>query len=331
MEYNISDNNQKYTLNNYLKQRSLNGHSEKILKGLTSPQKYISSMFFYDDYGSELFEQITALPEYYPPRIEINLLKKISGMIKDELSEVDIVELGSGDCSKISVLLDSVSQKYLKTIRYLPLDVCQEAIQKSLSILIKQFPDIKYHGIVADFLTQLYLIPNSRKRIFCFFGSTIGNFSREKAKQLIGEIDSTMNSGDMLLLSFDMVKDKNIIEKAYNDSKGITAQFNLNILKVANKIAKTNFNTDDFQHLAYYNQQHSRIEMHLKAKKDINITCPYLDHNIILKEGETIHTENSYKFTNKSIQNLTKAGQFKFNNIFTDNNNWFSIIQIIKI
>jgi len=287
-------------------------------------------MFFYDDYGSELFEKITALPEYYPPKIEFTLLKKISAIIKNELKGVDIVELGSGDCSKISILLDSVSQKDLKTIKYLPLDVCQEAIEKSLSILIEQFPDIKVHGIVADFLTQLHLIPNSRKRIFCFFGSTIGNFSREKAVQFIKELNSTMNTGEMLLLSFDMVKDKNIMEKAYNDSKKLTAKFNLNILKVINKIAKTNFNTDDFQHVAYYNQKNSRIEMHLKARKNIKISTPYLGQDITLKKGETIHTENSYKFTYTSIRNLIKPGHFTIDKVFTDKNNWFSIIKIIK-
>jgi len=308
----------------------INGHKEKILKGLTSSPKYISSMFFYDDYGSELFEKITALPEYYPPKIEFTLLKKISAIIKNELKGVDIVELGSGDCSKISILLDSVSQKDLKTIKYLPLDVCQEAIEKSLSILIEQFPDIKVHGIVADFLTQLHLIPNSRKRIFCFFGSTIGNFSREKAVQFIKELNSTMNTGEMLLLSFDMVKDKNIMEKAYNDSKKLTAKFNLNILKVINKIAKTNFNTDDFQHVAYYNQKNSRIEMHLKARKNIKISTPYLGQDITLKKGETIHTENSYKFTYTSIRNLIKPGHFTIDKVFTDKNNWFSIIKIIK-
>ncbi len=287
-------------------------------------------MFFYDDYGSKLFEKITALPEYYPPEIEFTLLKKISALIKNELKGVDIVELGSGDCTKISILLDSVSQKHQKTIKYLPLDVCQEVIEKSLSILIEKFPNIKVHGIVADFLTQLHLIPNSRKRIFCFFGSTIGNFSRERAVQFINELNSTMNTGEMLLLSFDLVKDKNIMEKAYNDSKGVTAQFNLNILKVANKLAKTNFKTDDFQHVAYYNHKKSRIEMHLKAKKNINISSPYLDQDITLKKGETIHTENSYKFTYTSIRNLIKAGQFTIDKIFTDKDNWFSIIQIIK-
>lgn len=217
-----------------------------------------------------------------------------------------------------------------KTIQYLPFDVCQETIEKASKQLLEKFPHLRIRGIVADFLTQLHKIPHERKRIFCFFGSTIGNFSPQKAKEFISNLSSVMITGETLLLSFDMVKPKNILEHAYNDNKDITAQFNLNILNVANKHAKTNFNSLDFEHLAFYNRINSRIEMHLKAKKNLEINSPYLDKRINIRKGETIHTENSYKFTHKTIQNLARAGQLEIKNIFTDKHKWFSVAQLCK-
>ncbi|MFO7888741.1 MAG: L-histidine N(alpha)-methyltransferase [bacterium] len=322
--------NPKIKIKNFLPGKSLNGHREKILQGLTSNRKHISSIFFYDDYGSKIFEKITELPEYYLPQKEIIILKQISSELKNNLHNTDIVELGSGDCSKITILLESINSNHRNTIRYLPFDVCQEAIEKSSKILLEKFPPINIQGIIADFFTQLDKIPGKRKRLFCFFGSTIGNFTREKAKEFISNLSDAMKPGETLLLSFDMVKDKDILEKAYNDSKNVTAQFNLNILKVANKHAKTDFNPDDFQHLAFYNRTCSRIEMHLKAKKDLEISSPYLDKSINIKRGESIHTENSHKFTEEKIKNLADFGQLKIKKIFTDDNKWFSVAQLVK-
>lgn len=324
------DEGQRVTICNFLPRQKIDEDRKKILRGLTSPMKYIPSIFFYDEIGSELYEKITRLQEYYLPKIEIPLLKKIGCHLKNELKNVDIVELGSGDCSKISILLEYIPQNLRETVRYLPFDVSQEAIEKSSKILSKKFPHIQIQGIVADFQTQLTLIPKDRKRIFCFLGSTIGNFSKKQTKEFMADLSNTMEPGDMLLLSVDMVKDKDILEKAYNDTENVTATFNFNILHVVNRYAKTNFNSRDFEHVAFFNEAYSRIEMHLKAKKDVKISSPYLDKNITLKKGETIHTENSHKFTYESIKNLALAGQLEIQNIFTDKNKWFSVIQLIK-
>ncbi len=327
---NISERIPKIEIRNFLPNQGFAVQRNKILRGLTGRNKYISSIFFYDDTGSKLFEQITRLPEYYPPRKEMLLLKKITSLIKNELKDIDIVELGSGDCSKISILLKSVPPHFRKTIRYLPFDVSMGTIEKSAKTLVKKFPYITILGIVADFHTQLHLIPRERKRIFCFFGSTIGNFTPPKAEEFISNLNNIMNPGEMLLLSFDLVKEKDILEKAYNDSQKITAKFNRNILNVANRYAKTNFDPQDFQHLAFYNPQCSRIEMHLKAKRDITINSPYLNQSSIINKGETIHTEYSHKFALNTIQALVEGSQLTIQNIFTDKKKWFAVSQLIK-
>ncbi len=302
----------------------------EIIEGLTSVKKYISSKFFYDEVGSTLFEEITRLPEYYLTRTEKSILKKVALKFRDQLKNVDIIELGSGDCSKISIFLEAIPDKSLKKIRYIPVDVSQAAIEKSTRILLENFSEIEIKGVVADLTEQLKLFPGNARRIFCFFGSTIGNFTPTEIDRLMDNLSKIMQSGDMLLLGVDRVKNKDILEKAYNDPRDITAKFNRNILNTVNNLIETNFKPMDFEHVAFYNEKKFRIEMHLKANKDLEISSPYLTDKIIMKKGETIHTENSYKFTDKDIYKLALASGLRIKNIFTDENKWFSIIQFYK-
>ena len=160
----------------------------------------------------------------------------------------------------------------MDTICYIPFDVSIAAIKKSSNILLNKYPIIRVHGIVADFISQLNVIPKDTKKVFCFLGSTIGNFSMEKAKLFFADLSEIMNSGDLLLIGFDMVKSKKILEKAYNDSKNLTENFNKNILNVVNSYIGTDFDSDVFEHIAFYNERFSRIEMHLKAIKDLEIS-----------------------------------------------------------
>ncbi len=322
--------NQQVTIKNYYHRQGIDSHRRKILKGLTAKKKYIPSVYFYDETGSKLFEEITRLPEYYPPEKESYILKNIASEINGELKHIDLVELGSGDCTKISILLQAVHPTSRKTIRYLPFDVSRNAIEKSAKMLLNKFPNIQIYGIVANFETQLHHIPHERKRIFCFFGSTIGNMTKNQSRKFLLNLSGSMETGDIFLLGVDMVKPKNIIERAYNDRQNVTAEFNLNILKAANRYAETNFDPDDFEHVAFYNEEHSRIEMHLKAKEDVEINSPYLEPNIFLKKGETIHTENSHKYNKAAIHELAEIGGFDIQKIFADKDEWFSVIQFIK-
>ena len=310
---------------------------EKLLNCLRSNPKTLPCTFFYDRAGSELFERITKLEEYYPPRIEIPLLRSTARKFNGELRGCDIVELGSGDCSKISIFLDEVPEENRQTIVYYPVDVSREAIEKSGRILRKRYPEMELHGINADFLEHLGKIQGQgmgkrkgRKSLFCFFGSTIGNLDWAKAIDFLKDLDRVMNRKDRLLLGMDMVKDVDVLERAYNDSHGITAQFNKNILKVTNSHLDTDFNPDDFEHVAFFNRRYSRIEMHLRAKSDLEVTSPLLDESITFKKGETIHTENSHKYTAGHIRNMADAAGLLLNNIYTDDKKWFSLVEMVK-
>ena len=317
-------------IDNFLPKNGDQKLEKNILADLTGTNKKISCVFFYDAIGSKLFEEITELPEYYLTRTEIGLLRKVAPILIDKIRNVDIVEFGSGNCAKISILLDSVPEKFRDTICYTPVDVSFAAVEKSCNTLLNKYPGLKIHGIVADFITQLDVIPKESKKVICFLGSTIGNLSMKESTEFLINLNEIMHSGDLLLLGFDMVKKKNIIEKAYNDSKNLTEKFNKNILNVINRIIGTDFDLDSFEHIAFYNEQFSRIEMHLKAMKDIEISCPASSNQIYIKKDERIHTESSYKFTNENIRNLANVGGFEIQNIFTDKNKWFYLVHLIK-
>ncbi len=317
-------------MSNFLREVSEDETIQTVLDGLTCDHKHISSKYFYDETGSKLFEEITRLPEYYLTRTEQIILERSSFQIAGKLKNVDIIELGSGGSSKISLLLNSVPAESRGSVRYIPVDISQAAIENSAQILIRNFPGLKIHGVIADFEKQLNRIPGDANRLICFFGSTIGNLSRKESHKFMGDLGRTLQPGGMLLLGVDRVKDRDMLEKAYNDNKKITEKFNRNILNVANNLAGTDFDPDMFEHIAFYNEDHSRIEMHLKAKERMRIFCPYLNSKIIIEKGETIHTENSHKFTSRHIEELALAGGLEIHNIFSDRNKWFSLIQFRK-
>jgi len=318
-------------VDNYLPRIGKKEIIRQILDGLCSEQKFISSKFFYDAAGSKLFEEITRLPEYYLTRTEKGLIKEAACLINRDLYDTDIVEIGSGDCSKISIFLEMIPEEVRSSIRYIPIDMSSETIVESAEILLHKFPDLTIHGVIADFITQLNLIPKgSSKRLFCFFGSTIGNFSRQQAARFMADVSAIMQPGEGLLLGLDRVKNKQVLEEAYNDSRAITAAFNRNILNVVNNIAGTDFYPEAFDHIAFYNEMHDRIEMHLRANKDMIISCPHLTNVIVFREGETIHTENSYKFTETHIEDICTTAGLEIQNVLTDQNKWFYLVHFSK-
>jgi L-histidine N-alpha-methyltransferase len=318
------------TVDNFLKKLGTQAVINNIIDGLTSHEKHMSCLYFYDAAGSKLFEEITRLPEYYLSRTEKRLLGEAAFYVRNKLKQIDIVELGSGDCSKISILLEAVPCQHLDSVRYVPVDVSQTAVEESVAVLVKAFPGMYVRGVVADFIHQLDMIPMGLKRFFCFFGSTVGNLSMADARGFFRVLGDAMSEGDMLLLGMDMVKEKSILEKAYNDSKGVTAKFNLNILNVMNDIAYTNFDPTAFEHLAFYNEKFSRMEMHLKAVKDMEIKSPLIKRDIFIRKGETIHTENSHKFTMASVQALASAAGLDIEHVFCDEKKWFSLVLLTK-
>lgn len=317
-------------IDNYLPEGGNKTVVKEILEGLGSARKRISSKYFYDATGSKLFKAITCLPEYYPTRTEKPLIKTAADAVCQMFDHTDIVELGSGDCSKISILLEGVCACTPHPPRYIPVDVSQSAIEESAEILASTFPNLAIHGIVADFTTQLERIPNGNKRLYCFFGSTLGNFSREQTSRFLDLLSTTMHPGDRLVLGVDRIKEKQILENAYNDRQGITAAFNRNILNVVNNLAGTDFNPQDFKHLAFYNDVEHRIEMHLTARTDMIVSTPHLTEPLTIEQGERIHTENSYKFSDASITALGDDHGLDIEAVFTDRKKWFSVVQYVK-
>lgn len=322
---------QHVTIENLLPRIGKEDLIRKIVAGLTCRPKYIPSVFFYDAAGSKLFERITHMAEYYPTRTEKALLWKLAPRLGNTIKDMDIVELGSGDCSKISILFDCIDGLAIDTIRYVPVDVSRKAIEESADVLTSIYPKLTVHGVVADFLTQLHLLPSGRKRLFCFLGSTIGNLTEEQQSSFLWTLAQLMRPSDSLLLGLDMVKPKEVLEKAYNDNAGITAAFNRNILKVVNGLSQTDFDPDAFDHVAFYNERDYRIEMHLEARKDMVITSPVIPSPIVVNRSERIHTENSHKFTPARITELIGAAGLETESILMDPNQWFSLVRACKL
>ncbi len=318
-------------LENHLPHIGIDRVREEILAGLKSTQKYISPKFFYDAKGSELFEEITMLDEYYPTRTEKEILSKTINKLDLDYFNLSIIELGSGDASKVSILLNQLPTNTLASTKYFPFDISQSAIEKASSSINQKFPMVETNGIVADFVHQIDRVPKLSNRLFCFLGSTIGNFTKDEIEIFMHNIGREMKHGDSLLLGMDMTKNVEILEKAYNDSKGVTAKFNLNILNVINGLVNTNFDTKEFEHFAFYNSNKHRIEMHLKALSNIKIGP--LDSSgsaIIIKKGETIHTENSHKFNANDITAIANWGGLSVEKTITDKNKWFSLVYFKK-
>ena len=332
MNYTQRNNINKDNLEliNYLPNIGISNVREEILEGLRAETKYISSTFFYEGQGSDLFEKITHLKEYYPTRTEKTIISNIGENLDLNFEELIIVELGSGDSSKISLLFKQIPVEELKTVTYFPVDISQSAIEKSASELIQQFSLKNITGIVVDFFHQLKLIPKPGRRLFCFFGSTIGNFNLNQAKEFITKLGNTMLQGDSLLLGMDMVKDISVLEKAYNDAEEVTANFNKNILNVVNNLTDSEFNVSDFEHWAFFNTEKSRIEMHLRAVNDVEVSVNSGTEKINFQKGETIHTENSHKFLTADINRLASFANLEIKNVLTDENRWFSLVYLQK-
>ncbi|MGM0573353.1 MAG: L-histidine N(alpha)-methyltransferase [Bacteroidota bacterium] len=326
---------ERISISDHLQKIGLPAMRKELLEGLQANPKYISSKFFYDDKGSHLFEKITALPEYYPSRTEKQILATLWEKLSvdaDKLNtdKLNIIELGSGDSSKISLLLSQLSEDELSRTHYFPVDISHAAINSAANELINNFPTLEIHGLVADFIRQTDILPDIKNRLFCFFGSTLGNLEPGNRDYFIRQLGSIMNKGDHLLLGLDMVKDSAVLEKAYNDSQQVTAQFNKNVLNVTNNLLDANFKPELFNHIAFYNTSLHRIEMHLQAKQPMHIHYRFNGQRIDLSNEETIHTENSHKFNRQHIDSLARTGGLETNAIYTDPRQWFSISHFSK-
>ena len=299
---------------------------EEILQRLSGQPRSISPKYFYNKDGSELFESITELEEYYPTRTEKSILSGIVENLKIGFQALNIVELGSGDPSKIMLLLRQLPDDLLQGIHYYPMDISHSALTSSVSKLAESFPQVRVTAILTDFFRQLDKLPRVENRLICFLGSTVGNFDPDELRSFMTRLGAEMDDGDHLLLGLDMVKDPKILHRAYNDSRQITAAFNKNILNVVNEIAETSFDPAGFEHHAFYNDKEKRVEMHLRALRDQVIRVNGSQATLEFREGDTIHTENSYKFRKEDIARIGQYAELTPLSVFTDARDWFSLV-----
>jgi L-histidine Nalpha-methyltransferase len=301
----------------------------EVLNGLTEHPKTLSPWLFYDQAGSQLFEEITELPEYYVTRTERNILAEHAEEIVTAAAggrDLSMIELGAGTATKTGLLLDA-AVGLQGCVTYYPIDVSETALEEARIRLEAELPEVTVEPIVADYTEGMRQNSASHtgRKLVLYIGSSIGNFSPADALQVLRGVRAQLLPGDSLLLGTDMVKDVDTLLAAYDDAAGVTAKFNKNILVRINRELDANFNPKLFCHRTRWNQQHSRIEMHLESLLSQKITVRALDLEVRFARGETIHTENSYKFTDERVVALLARAGFKLRQQWTDPNHWFTV------
>ncbi|MDH5560101.1 MAG: L-histidine N(alpha)-methyltransferase [Deltaproteobacteria bacterium] len=304
--------------------------SKDVLSGLIKAQKSLPCKYFYDTRGSKLFEAICELPEYYVTRMEMSLLNQCAPLITDGFNKGNLVELGSGTNWKIRTLIDQLDDQSLNQINYIPVDVSKSAMIEASNELVDIYPNLKIKGFIADFTSQLNIIRDKEPMIIVFFGSSIGNFNEQDRELFFNEIAKLLKPEDKFVLALDMIKSVETLEMAYNDDQGITSEFNKNILKVINRELNADFDPDHFEHQAIFNNEEKRIEMHLKANRQIKATIDSLDLTVRFEKGETIHTENSRKYSKDCVKNMARQANLSIYKWHTNNEDNFSIVEFKK-
>ncbi|MEP1151609.1 MAG: L-histidine N(alpha)-methyltransferase [Balneola sp.] len=294
---------------------------EEVIEGLSQDQKSLPSKFFYDEKGSKLFDEITELDEYYPTRTERKILEQNVTEIAEYLGEeVLLVEPGSGSSSKTKILLKNMDN----ICCYIPMDISGDYLYKVAEQLREQFPSISILPLSADYTKPFTLpeeSPDARKVVF-YPGSTIGNFKKEKVEQFLKVVHDIIGEDGAFLIGVDLKKNIAVLEAAYNDSKGITAAFNKNILTHIDKQLGTSFDANMFKHQSIWNEEKGRIEMHLFVQEEHSVKVG--DRIIDFKKGESIHTENSHKYTLTGFSDMI-ADWFEVKKVWTDEKNYFSV------
>jgi L-histidine N-alpha-methyltransferase len=277
-------------------------------EGLTSERKRLPSKWFYDERGSQLFDEITRLPEYYLTRAERQILLERSAEIAAETRADTIVELGCGMSEKTRILLDAFRDAGCLR-RFVPFDVDPDTLEVAATRLVEVYPDLEVCGIVGDFERHLDTIGQPSRTMVTFLGSTIGNLDALQRAALLDQLTSSLKPGDFFLVGVDLVKDDRVIEAAYNDSAGVTSDFNLNVLGVLNRRLDGNFDLSRFAHVAEYNEAEERMEMWLCSTCNQRVRLDAIDLEITFADGELLHTEISCKFRREGLeQELDEAG-----------------------
>jgi L-histidine N-alpha-methyltransferase len=298
-----------------------------VLDGLTRPFKEIPPKHFYDARGSELFERICELPEYYPTRAEREILVARAGEIVQRTGAGELVELGSGSAEKARILLEAMSSAGTLS-RYVPFDVSESALEAAAIELVDEFDELSVHGVIGDFERHLDRVPhtaNGTARIVALLGGTIGNFPPGTRRRMLREIGKLLGPEDRLMLGTDLVKDPRVLEAAYDDSQGITAEFNRNVLRVINRELDADFWPEAFEHIAFYDRTHEWIEMRLRAVRPCSVLVADLGLRVEFAAGEEVRTEISAKFTRARVEADFAAAGLGLECWYTDIDRLFAV------
>lgn len=299
----------------------------EVIEGLLQEQKVLPAKYFYDHIGSQLFEQITQQPEYYPTRTELAILEQHRAEIARSIGDVHtLIEYGSGSSRKIQMLLETFT--HLDT--YMPIDISKDFLMESARQLSERYPALHIKAVCGDYSQSISLpVEESQKRVIFFPGSTIGNFEPEEAMRFLRHSSRILETGDGFLIGVDLKKSVDVLERAYNDAAGVTAAFNLNMLTHLNQMLEGTFDVTRFEHHAFYNEEKGRIEMHLRSQLDQLVQVG--DVTVPFKQGETIHTENSYKYSKEEFETLARQSGFHSVNCWIDDDERFSVHYLEKM
>ena len=297
---------------------------EDVANGLRRNPKAIPPKYFYDQQGSLLFEEICQQPEYYLTRTEAAILARRAPEIIKAVGDCTIVELGSGSSVKTRLLLDECQRRHYQT-RYVPIDISASMLEATARSLTDQYPRLRVEALAAEYLTGLTALPMASRRLVLFLGSNLGNFSPAEQEQLFTSLARALQAGDFLLLGIDLRKSIGMLEPAYNDAAGVTAAFNLNLLRRMNRELQASFDLSRFSHVAFYNSAQHQIEMHLRSNREQYVVIQDLDLQVSFKTEETIHTEISRKFDLEEITAQLAPFGFQRHKHWTDERAWFAV------
>jgi len=305
--------------------------AQELSSSLDQKQKSISPKFFYDKKGSQLFEEICKLPEYYLTRTEISILTQLYEKLPPHLNgDFRLVELGSGSSKKTRILI-SIIERLQKYVEYFPIDI-SKILRDSSKKLHDDYENLHITGIIDSYESGLEFIKNydNKKNLIVFLGSSFGNFDYENGLEFLQKINSSMKKDDLFLIGLDLVKDKAVLERAYNDSQGVTAKFNLNVLSRINSELDSNFNINRFEHHAIYNESQNRVEIYLRSLENQIVNIPKAKMILQIKQDELIHTENSYKYTIPEIKEILAITGFRIKDIWYDEKQYFCLVLLSK-
>jgi L-histidine N-alpha-methyltransferase len=299
--------------------------ADDVLDGLTRPFKELPPKHFYDARGAELFDRICDLPEYYPTRAERAILEQSAEELARLTGAVELVELGSGTAAKTRVLLDALYAAGTLE-RYVPVDVTERMVRDCAEELTHEYPGLRVHGVIGDFERHLDRVPPSEgPRIVAFLGGTIGNFPPGSRRRFLREIARLLGPEDYLLMGTDLVKDPAVLEAAYDDAQGVTAEFNRNVLRVLNRELQADFDPDDFEHVAVFDRENEWIEMRLRARREHTTLVRDLDLSVHFDAGEELRTEISAKFTPARLERDLSAAGLRLVRWLTDPEQLFAL------